>query len=330
MSRIGIRTSLTCAAALLALPMAVLDSHDGANQSAYPLARATDRPIAATTPNSAGKFWRKAGKSPLGSFAGLFGGSSPRATGVDPTGGLRTVINTISAEGCGGRIGDRVWHDFDKNGIQDDGEKGLPGITVVLLNGSRERLDMTTTNASGNYAFGGLCDGDYFVLVVESTLPGGFNQTPTLVGRDPTIDNDPSPTLVTLTGDTDSDGTRDFGYQCSRTDLDEGCTPGYWRQRQHFDSWSYDPYTLFSDVFEDAFPGKTLLQVVSKGGGGLKALGRHTVAALLNSTATGVGYNLSQSEVVNAFNDAYPGSKNDYENVKNGFEALNELGCPLN
>ena len=62
----------------------------------------------------------------------------------------------------------------------------------------------------------------------------------------------------------------------------------------------------------------------------LNALGRHTVAALLNSTAVGLGYNLSQSEVVDIFNDVFPGSDDDYENIKNGFEALNEMGCPLN
>ena len=39
--------------------------------------------------------------------------------------------------------------------------------------------------------------------------------------------------------------------------------------------------------FDDAFPGMTLLEVLSQGGGGLNALGRHTVAALLNA-ASGV------------------------------------------
>ena len=63
----------------------------------------------------------------------------------------------------------------------------------------------------------------------------------------------------------------------------EGCTPGYWKQPHHFFAWTapYTPETLFSDVFEDAFPGQTLLEVVSLKGneGKLEALGRHTVAA---------------------------------------------------
>lgn len=111
----------------------------------------------------------------------------------------------------------------------------------------------------------------------------------------------------------------------------EGCTPGYWKQPHHFDSWTapYTPGTMFSDVFEDAFPGKTLLEVLSKGGGGLKALGRHTVAALLNAASADVGYDLSVSEVINMFNSVYPGSKASYNGVKDILEGFNELGCPL-
>jgi len=109
----------------------------------------------------------------------------------------------------------------------------------------------------------------------------------------------------------------------------QGCTPGYWKQPQHFDSWAapYVPGMTFGSVFADAFPGMTLLQVVSQGGGGLQALGRHTVAALLNSAA-GVQNGLSTAQVIDAFNAAY--ASGDYESQKNIFAALNELGCPLN
>jgi hypothetical protein len=112
----------------------------------------------------------------------------------------------------------------------------------------------------------------------------------------------------------------------------QGCTPGYWKQDHHFADWTapYAPNDLFSDYFEDAFPGLTLLDVVSQGGGGLKALGRHTVAALLNSANGEVSYDLTPQEVIDAFNGAYPGSDEDYESLKDQFEAFNEQGCPLN
>jgi len=110
----------------------------------------------------------------------------------------------------------------------------------------------------------------------------------------------------------------------------QGCTPGYWKQDQHFDSWTapYTPNTLFNTVFDNAFPGKTLLQVLENGGGGLDALGRHTVAALLSSASGGVSYGMTPAQVIAAFNAVFPGG--NYEGQKNIFAALNERTCPLN
>ena len=109
-----------------------------------------------------------------------------------------------------------------------------------------------------------------------------------------------------------------------------GCTPGYWKQTQHFDSWTapYTPNTLFSAVFENAFPGMTLLEVLSQGGGGLNALGRHTVAALLSSASSGVNYGMTPAQVIAAFNGVFPGG--DYNTLHNTLAAANERGCPLN
>ena len=108
----------------------------------------------------------------------------------------------------------------------------------------------------------------------------------------------------------------------------EGCTPGYWKQEQHFDSWvGYSPNQLFSSVFENAFPGMTLLQVLQNGGGGLDALGRHTVAALLNAGNDDVAFELSAASVISSFNAAFPGG--DYEALKNRFAGLNERVCPI-
>src|SRR6185503_3104593 len=107
-----------------------------------------------------------------------------------------------------------------------------------------------------------------------------------------------------------------------------GCTPGYWKQDQHFDSWPapYTPNTQFSAVFDNAFPGMTLLQVLSQGGGGLNALGRHTVAALLS--AGSVNYGMTPAQVIAAFNAVFPGG--DYEGLHLQFAAMNERGCTLN
>ena len=68
--------------------------------------------------------------------------------------------------------------------------------------------------------------------------------------------------------------------------------------------------------------------MVSNGGGGLDALGRHTVAALLNAGAGAPAYPLTTAQVIAAFDAAF--ASGNYETQKNIFARYNELGCPLN
>lgn len=112
----------------------------------------------------------------------------------------------------------------------------------------------------------------------------------------------------------------------------QGCTPGYWRQPHHYDSWEgYAPTDLFSDVFADAFPGETLGEVVRAKGGKINALGRHAVAALLNTSSSGVDYDYTTAQVISAFNDAFAsGDRRTIEGQKDEFDFLNNQGCTLN
>jgi len=70
------------------------------------------------------------------------------------------------------------------------------------------------------------------------------------------------------------------------------------------------------------------VQVLAQGGGGVKALGRHAVAALLNTTSSGVSYDLTTQEVIDAFNAAV--ASGNYTPLHSKLERLNEQGCPLN
>ncbi|OGZ53355.1 MAG: hypothetical protein A3B25_02005 [Candidatus Ryanbacteria bacterium RIFCSPLOWO2_01_FULL_48_26] len=112
----------------------------------------------------------------------------------------------------------------------------------------------------------------------------------------------------------------------------QGCSPGYWKGHQHLDSWvGYAPVAQFSSVFENAFPGKTLLQVLNLEGGGLNALGRQAVAALLNSKNSSVHFAFTTSQVISMFNSVFPGSHSAYETLKNTLEKENSKRyCPLN
>jgi len=112
----------------------------------------------------------------------------------------------------------------------------------------------------------------------------------------------------------------------------EGCTPGYWKQQQHFGNWTapYTPTTAFGSVFANAFPGMSLLQVLGQGGGGIKALGRHTVAALLNTASTSVNYgSATPADIIAQFNAAYAAGEPAITNLKNQLATMNERGCPL-
>jgi hypothetical protein len=115
---------------------------------------------------------------------------------------------------------------------------------------------------------------------------------------------------------------------------DEGCTPGYWKQPQHLDSWlatGYATTDLFNDVFNvTTFPSKTLLEVLSQGGGGVRALGRHAVAALLNASSPEVDYELTEVEVLLSVNEELTnGTEASIELLKNDLDLFNNEGCPL-
>jgi len=72
-------------------------------------------------------------------------------------------------------IGDKVWYDIDKDGIQDVGESGVPGVLVMLYNSSSLPIDSATTDLTGNYLFTGLASGTYSLGF--TALPKGYGFT---------------------------------------------------------------------------------------------------------------------------------------------------------
>ncbi len=161
---------------------------------------------------------------------------------------------------------------------------------------------------------------------VSETATTGWDQT--------------SATCVSSNQDTETPGNLDLDagetITCTFTNTEivavQGCSPGYWKQPQHFGTYptgspyNVYPNTLFVTVFgENAFPGMTLLQVLSQGGGGLNALGRHIVGAYLNA-ATVEGFPYTPEEVIADFQSAYPGG--DYSSITAKYEALQDP-CPF-
>ncbi len=69
-----------------------------------------------------------------------------------------------------GEISGKVWLDRDGSGIIDNGELGLPNIKVtLLLMETQDEIGEVETDENGNYKFGNLLFGSYFMRIDEIT-----------------------------------------------------------------------------------------------------------------------------------------------------------------
>ena len=147
----------------------------------------------------------------------------------------QVIINPPSAE-----LGNFVWIDTNYNGIQDDGPTGVNGVTVNLYqdvdgdgiaepggdDGAPIETTVTATfmGEDGYYLFDELEAGDYFVEIVTSTIPAGFELTTQDSGADD-VDSDADQVtglmIVTNLEDNESDLTWDAGLvQIVNPDVD--------------------------------------------------------------------------------------------------------------
>ncbi|HET6708513.1 SdrD B-like domain-containing protein [Amycolatopsis sp.] len=69
------------------------------------------------------------------------------------------------------RLGDLVWADTNRNGLQDPGEPGVPGVPVVLKDGDGKQIATTKTGPDGKYLFDNLPDGSYRVCFDRTQVP---------------------------------------------------------------------------------------------------------------------------------------------------------------
>jgi hypothetical protein len=137
---------------------------------------------------------------------------------------------------------------------------------------------------------------------------------------------------------------------------DDGCTPGYWKQSQHFGSFAapFSPGQTMDAAFA-SFGGSpnfpkvknkpdiiesqiTLVEALSQGGGDTNALLRHFIAAVLNAANNNVNSKYENiQEIVDAVKAVLAGNPatlggetfNSVNALKNALAASNEGGCPL-
>ncbi|MDI1595735.1 SdrD B-like domain-containing protein, partial [Staphylococcus aureus] len=103
-------------------------------------------------------------------------------------------------------LGDYVWEDTNKDGIQDANEPGIKDVKVTLKDSTGKVIGTTTTDASGKYKFTDLDNGNY---TVEFETPAGY--TPTV--KNTTAEDKDSNGLTTTGVIKDADNmTLDSGF----------------------------------------------------------------------------------------------------------------------
>jgi|GEM_PF-1638909 len=133
--------------------------------------------------------------------------SELRSNAITLTSSNFTLNFAIRATGTGaGSIGNYVWNDLNKNGMQDAGEPAIANVTVKLTY-PNSSTTTTTTDANGYYIFNNLSAGTY---TVTFTTPAGMSATSSNQGSDDTKDSDPVSGNVSVVLTTNQ----------SRTDID--------------------------------------------------------------------------------------------------------------
>lgn len=87
------------------------------------------------------------------------------------------------------KAGDVVWHDKNRNGIQDAGEEGIAGITINLKNSAdNSKAASATTDAYGKFSFDTIIPGKSYYM--ELVQPADYGISPKGEGTNDTKDSD--------------------------------------------------------------------------------------------------------------------------------------------
>jgi choice-of-anchor A domain-containing protein len=153
-----------------------------------------------------------AGTEVRSNFITLSIGGEPTTDGDGNNGNL-----TLDFGLCGlGGLGDFVWNDQNKNGLQDANELGIAGVLVTLTYPDGTQLTVPT-DADGYYFYPNLGPGNY---VVTFATPLGMTPTLSNQGANDAIDSDPIAGVVNVTlGVSEVNSTVDAGFYL------QTCTP---------------------------------------------------------------------------------------------------------
>ncbi len=161
------------------------------------LVNAAGKVVATTTTDSNGNYTFF--DVPAGNYTVVVTDEANVLDGYTLTSGLDVIPVTVAATNISnvnfgyvrnpatGAIGDTVWHDANRDGVQNGAEPGMPNVVVELKDGSGNSIDsdpitpgvqptVQTTDLNGQYLFDNLPAGNYTVAVV-SGVPSGMAPT---------------------------------------------------------------------------------------------------------------------------------------------------------
>ena len=126
------------------------------------------------------------------------------------------------------QIGDLVWADTNKDGIQQPSETGgVPNVMVKLYAGNGTTpIATTTTDGNGNYYFDNVIPGTYTVEFMKSSIGVSNSFSPKGAGIDPLKNSDADPVTGKSSPFTVSEGQKDLGINAGIIGDCPGSTTG--------------------------------------------------------------------------------------------------------
>ena len=180
------------------------------------------------------------------------------------SGGMMFFEDDLNVE-----IGDRVWDDWDGDGIQDGGEAGISNVLVQVYDRHTNLAAVARTDANGTWLARGIGPGTF---LVHYALPAGYQFSPRYAGTNPAVDSN----AETNTGWSDATV---LGSGTTNLTLDAGMhlTPGDLRLGK-------------SVLPTDAKKGDPVVYALTLTNAGLEAVSLAQVTDVLPSAVAFVGY----------------------------------------